>query len=103
MKLKTPVFSTSTDYGQQLFRPIIPLILGSTVIVVAGTGVRVGNRPGVGGVTGAGVGVSKHSGTLQHGSLGSTTNRQLFGTSKYVGHLANENGEQNCMGYIYNN
>lgn len=53
---------------------------------------RVGNMPGVGGVTGAGVGVSKHSGTLQHGSLGSTTNRQLFGTSKYVGHLANTNG-----------
>lgn len=59
---------------------------------------RAGNRPGVGGVTGAGVGVSKHSGTLQHGSLGSTTNRQLFGTSKYVGHLANTNGEKKIVG-----
>ena len=51
-------------------------------MVVAATGVRVVNKPGVGGVTGAGVGVSKHSGTLQHGSLGSTTSRQLFGTSR---------------------
>jgi hypothetical protein len=65
-----------------LILTFIPFIFGTGVDVVTGNGVRVGNRPGVGGVTGAGVGVSKHSGTLQHGSFGSTTNLQLLGTSR---------------------